>query len=201
MKEKPIDGNRLPNAILFGGPRGPSVPPPPRLWRLSPEAYSTWAASAFNVHGLQQPFGLIQEAGFRDFSALYAPDEGATGLLLSNAEQIVAAQVRGHQLVNVNETPEAAKEQFWPNETRIQTASESEQQKLKSGLRVRQGNGVFAPLMHPDVKANEDELKRAIAQQYQTALARPPSDAELASLLSSESFLYRTVPGIAKESK
>ncbi|WP_197442458.1 DUF1588 domain-containing protein [Lignipirellula cremea] len=184
VKEKPVDGNRLPNAILFGGPRGPSVPPPPRLWRLSPEAYSTWAASTFNVHGLQQPFGLIQEAGFRDFSALYAPDEGATGLLLSNAEQIVAAQVRGHQLVNVNETPEAAKEQLWPGEGRIQTASQAEQQILRSGLRVRQGNGVFAPLMHPDVKANEDELKRAISQQYQTALARPPSEQELASVVA-----------------
>ncbi len=183
VKEKPIDGNRLPNAILFGGPRGPSVPPPPRLWRLSPDAYSTWAASAFNVHGLQQPFGLIQEAGFRDFSDLYAPDEGATGLLLSNAEQIVAAQVRGHQLVNLNKTPEVAKEQLWPNEGRIQTASADEQQKLKSGLRVRQGGGVFAPLMHPDVKANADELKRAITQQYQTSVARPPSNAELTSLL------------------
>lgn len=184
VNEKPVDGNRLPNAILFGGPRGPSVPPPPRLWRLSPTAYSTWAASTFNVHGLQQPFGLIQESGFRDFSDLYAPDEGATGLLLSNAEQIVAAQVRGHQLVKVNETPEAAKAQLWPNEGRIQAASEAEQQKLKSGVRVRQGNGIFAPLMHPVVKANEDELKRAIAQQYQTALARPPSEQELASVVA-----------------
>jgi hypothetical protein len=183
VEEKPVDGNRLPHAILFGGPRGPSVPPPPRLWRVSPAAYSAWAAAAFNARGLQQPFGLIQGAGFRDFSELYAPDEGATGLLLSNAEQIVAAQVRGHQLVNLNETPQAAKEQLWPNEGRIQTASAAEQHKLKSGLRVRQGNGVFAPLMHPDVRANEDELKRAITQQYQASVARPPSDAELASLL------------------
>ncbi|MFM9117280.1 MAG: DUF1588 domain-containing protein, partial [Planctomycetota bacterium] len=183
VKERPIDGNRLPNAILFGGPREPSVPPPPRLWRLSPEAYSTWAASAFNAHGLQQPFGLVQESGFRDFSALYAPDEGATGLLLSNAEQIVAAQLRGHQLVNVNETPEAAKEQLWPNAERIRNASEAEQQKLKNGVRVRQGNVIFAPLRHPDVKANEAELKRAITQQYQTCVARLPSDAELASLV------------------
>jgi hypothetical protein len=60
-------------------------------------------------------------------------------------------------LVNVNETPEAAKEQLWPNADRIQSASEAEQQKLNSGVRVRQGNGAFAPLMHPDVKANEDE--------------------------------------------
>jgi hypothetical protein len=183
VKEKPIDGNRLPNAILFGGPRGPSVPPPPRLWRLSPTAYSRWAAAAFNVHGLQQPFGLIQETGFKDFATLYAPDEGASGLLLSNAEQIVAAQVRSHQLVNVNKDPEAAKQSHWPDEGRAQTATVKEREELKQGVRVR-GHGTFAPLLHPSVKANRDELERALQQQFKTSLARPPSEGEIESLIA-----------------
>ena len=92
VKERPVDGNRLPHAILFGGPRQPSVPPPPRLWRLSPAAYSRWLASDLRLEHGQQPFSLIQEPGIRDFSALYAPDEAATGLLLANAEQVVATQ-------------------------------------------------------------------------------------------------------------
>jgi hypothetical protein len=183
VKEKPIDGNRLPNAILFGGPRGPSVPSPPRLWRLSPTAYSTWAAAAFNVHGLQQPFGLIQEPGFKDFAALYNPDEGASGLLLSNAEQIVAAQVRHHQLVNVNKDPEAAKQSHWPDEGRAQTATAQEREQLKQGLRVR-GNGGFAPLLHPNVKANRDELERALQQQFKMSVSRPPNEKEIVSLIS-----------------
>jgi mono/diheme cytochrome c family protein len=183
VKEKPIDGNRLPNAILFGGPRGPSVPPPPRLWRLSPTAYSTWAASAFNVHGLQQPFGLVQESGFKDFAALYAPDEGASGLLLSNAEQIVAAQTRYHQLVNVNKDPEAAKQSHWPNEDRAKTATDQEREQLKQGVRVR-GSGGFAPLLHPSVKANRDELERALQQQFRMSVARKPSEKEIESLIA-----------------
>jgi len=183
VKEKPIDGNRLPNAILFGGPRGPSVPPPPRLWRLSPTAYSTWAAAAFNVHGLQQPFGLIQESGFKDFAALYSPDEGASGLLLSNAEQIVAAQVRHHQLVNVIKKPEAAKQSHWPKEDRAKTATAQEREQLKQGIRVR-GHGVFAPLLHPKVKANHDELERALQQQFKMSVARPPSEKEVESLIT-----------------
>jgi hypothetical protein len=137
---------------------------------------------------LQQPFGLIQDAGFRDFSALYAPDEGAASLLLTNAEQIVLAQVKPHVLVNVQQKP-AGKEALWPSEARIKTATPEERKHLEKGDRVRQGNGVFAPLMHPKVAANREELVKALDQQYKTILSRPPNEKELESLLE----LYQDV--------
>lgn len=184
VKEKPIDGNRLPNAILFGGPRGPSVPPPPRLWRLSPSAYSKWTGE-FNsqTSGLQQPFGVIQESGIRDFAALYSPDEGATGLLLTNAELIVGAQTRVHALVDMKD-PAFAKENLWPNEARAKAATAAEQEALKSGLRVRQGHNALAALLHPQVKATREEVEKVLRGQYQTALARQPSEQELASVVA-----------------
>jgi mono/diheme cytochrome c family protein len=182
VKEKPIDGNRLPNAILFGGPRGPSVPPPPRLWRISPDAYNSWLGE-FKAGGLQ-PFGIIQDAGFKDFSALYSPDEGASGLLLSNAEQLVGGQASAHKLVNVNETPSTIKGPVWPDEARAKTATPKEQEALKAGIRVSSGKSVFAPLLHPQVRANPEELAKALQSQYMVAVARPPDAKEIESLLA-----------------
>jgi hypothetical protein len=182
VKEKPIDGNRLPNAILFGGPRGPSVPPPPRLWRISPDAYNSWLGE-FKGGG-QQPFGTIQDAGFKDFSALYAPDEGSSSLHLSNAEQLVVGQASAHKLVNVNETPSTIKGPVWPDEARAKTATPKEQEALKAGIRVSSGRSEFAPLLHPQVRANPEELARALQSQFMVAVARPPDAKELESLLA-----------------
>jgi mono/diheme cytochrome c family protein len=185
--DRPVDGNRLPHAILFGGPRGPSVPPPPRLWRLSPQAYSAWTGSFKDAHVEQQPFGLTQDTGIKDYASLYTPDEGASGLLLANAELIIEAQTKVNGLFTLKEKPDLAK-WAWPPAPRLATCSPEEQKLLEDGLRVVSG-GVFAPLLHPQVTPTRAEIEAAIAEQFKIALARAPESNEVEGLVK----LYETV--------
>jgi hypothetical protein len=188
VKDRPVDGNRLPHAILFGGPRGPSVPPPSRLWRLSPDAYRNWVNNFKGSQVNQQPFGLIMEPGFKDFAALYSPDEGASGLLLTNAELLVDTQSKPYVLVNTKEKPPAGKQVLWPGDDRLKACSPAEKKLLEDGLRVTSA-GPFTAIMHPHVAATRAELEAAISQQFRTAIARGPVPAEVESLVK----LYETV--------
>lgn len=88
---RPEEGNQLPHALLFGGKPGPSVPPPSRLWRLSPEAYATGFLYSLrsNPRGVSQPFALRTDPGIKDYAALYWIDEGSTDILIRNAEKVV----------------------------------------------------------------------------------------------------------------
>ena len=87
---RPGDGNHLPHSLLFGGKPGPSVPPPARLWRLSPEGYSVSFLKSLNLKGgrLSQPFSLHNDPGIKDYAALYWIDDGGTDILMRNAESI-----------------------------------------------------------------------------------------------------------------
>lgn len=87
----PHQGNQLPHELLFGSSASTSDPPPPRIWRLSPNAYMGLVRSLIkgNPDGLVQPFTLEPERGIRDFAGLYTIDEPSTEVLIRNAEAIV----------------------------------------------------------------------------------------------------------------
>jgi len=94
----PSEGNYLPHALLFGSPAKETIPPPPRLWRLAPNAYLDGFIRDLrtkNARDFTQPFGLIPDPGIRDYAALYSIDGAATEVLLRNAERIVEAQEKG----------------------------------------------------------------------------------------------------------
>lgn len=181
----PGDGNLLSHAALFGGKPSPSTPPPPRLWRLSPVGYqSLIKAVRLQPLGFQLPLGLTTEPGFKDYAELYRIDEGSTDLLIRNAERIVEAQ-SNHTLL----AAEKAGGADWPPPGRKTTAEESEL--LKGGVRVRMNGPVreFAPLLHPKVAPNREELETALRLQYVMALVREPSAEELEGLVK----LYDTM--------
>ncbi|GDX09970.1 hypothetical protein LBMAG57_17420 [Verrucomicrobiota bacterium] len=159
---QPDAGNHLPHALLFGGKPGPSVPPPPRLWRLSPAGYSAGLLRSLRVksQNVSQPFALRSDPGIKDYSALYWLDEGSTDLLIRNAEKIVGA-ITSHKLSK---------------------GGSGQVSMARSGGQA-QAFEEFAPLLHPTVAPKREQLETAIRVLYRNALVREPSAEETGSLI------------------
>ena len=191
---RPIDGNRLPHAILFGGPPGPSVPPPPRLWRLTPEAYfnglfqSVIRAVPNSAHApagreIQSPFSLTTEPGFKDYAAAYAVDGGNVDILVRNSEKI-AGWLTGHELIPADDRQDAD----WPGPDR--PVSDEERAVLEEGVRVRlrcpHGAMAVVPevaaLLHPAIAPHGDEVTAAIRAMSRLTVAREPTPEEIEQL-------------------
>lgn len=91
--ELPNYGNYVPHAELFGPTVHPAPATPVRIWRQRPAIYGQGKSGAI------QAFAMAPGQQISDFSALYTVDEGATEIVLSNAQQIVArwTQVELHE--------------------------------------------------------------------------------------------------------
>jgi len=162
---RPDEGNHLSHALLFGGKPGPSVPPPPRLWRLSPTGYSAGFLRSLRVKSgsVSQPFALRSDPGIKDYSALYWLDEGSTDLLIRNAEKIVGA-ITSHKL------------------SKSKNGDEVRVSMPRSGGQPLAFEE-FAPLLHPTVVPKREQLETAIRVIYRAALVREPSAEEIESLI------------------
>jgi mono/diheme cytochrome c family protein len=156
---KPSEGNRLPHALLFGAAAGETVPPPPRLWRLSPSGYMEGLVGSIRSRhkDLSQPFDLAPEPGLKDYAALYSVDVSTTEILLRNAERIVDGQTM-HQIVDS------------PEGRRVEMSHDT--------------TGDFKPLLNPDQPPTAEQLDKAILTQFRMALAREPSADEKSRLLA-----------------
>ena len=101
LMELPGGGNRVSHEALFAtnATAGAAARPPAtaaRLWRISPQIYDELLRDGVgkNVRGVTQPFSMLTGEGFKDFAGAFVVDEPTTGLLLRNADAIVAAQTR-----------------------------------------------------------------------------------------------------------
>jgi hypothetical protein len=151
----PSQGNLIPHELLFGQPPTADQPPPPRLWRLSPDAYLGFVRDlgrGNNLPGLVQPFTLTPERGIRDFAGLYTIDEPSTEILLRNAETIVAAQT-------------------------AHVISDGQVQGKNGSVRE------FVALMDPANAPTTAQLEAAVQQQFQMALGRKADANEVKRLL------------------
>lgn len=168
---RPSEGNQLPHALLFGGKPGPSVPPPSRLWRLSPQGYATGLLGSVQVQAQQvsQPFALSEEAGLKDYAALYWIDEGSTDILMRNAEKIVGL-LTSHTIQRPKEGGP------------LRVALNARKVSGGAGEKIVQQE--FAPLLHPEIAPTREQLEAAIRVMYRMVLIRQPSAEEIDSLIA-----------------
>ena len=151
----PNDGNHVPHEHLFGKVEPTAAGAPPRVWRLSPDAYLGFVRDVHRgrADGIVQPFTLSPERGIRDFSGLYSIDESSTEILLRNAEVIVAGQ-SAHEL----------------KDGKVQGKNDTV--------------GDFVKLMDPNLQPTRPQLENAIQLQFRLALARKAEPAEVERLLA-----------------
>jgi hypothetical protein len=166
---RPHEGNHVPHSLLFGGKPGPSVPPPARLWRLSPQGYAAGLLRSVQVDAqrIPQPFALREDAGLKDYAALYWIDEGSTDILIRNAENIVKV-LTSHKL----STPKDG----GPVRVSLNVRS-------WFGERIRPP-AEFEPLLHPENVPTREQLEAAIRVMYRMVLIREPSGEEIESLVA-----------------
>lgn len=166
---RPNEGNHVPHSLLFGGKPGPSVPPPSRLWRLSPEGYAAGLLRSVKVDArrIPQPFALREDAGLKDYAALYWIDEGSTDILIRNAENIVKVltSYKLHTPKNGGPVRVSVNPRTWFGE-RIRPPEE------------------FARLFHPETAPTREQLEAAVRIMYRMVLIREPSQEELDSLVA-----------------
>ncbi len=157
-QRKPNLGNLVAHELLFEKAAASNAQATeataPRLWRLSPDAYSAWVndVACGTPKGVVQPFSAGAERGVQDFAQLARVDEPAAEILLRNALTIVKQQTR-HDIVD----------------GKVQAKNDT----------VRE----FTDLMSPTAMPTREQLLKALSKQFRLALGREPDEADVAHLL------------------
>ncbi len=95
----PSQGNRVDHEALFSGEHKGPASSPPRLWRLSPQAY----AELLSFDGSDATLDLISGHGFKDYASLTA-DEATVNVMLQTTD-IVASFMVGEQVTLKRKSP------------------------------------------------------------------------------------------------
>jgi len=163
----PNQGNLIPHELLFGEASSSDGSTPARIWRVSPDVYSTLTSKlAKDAPGVSQPFTLVDERGIRDFSGLYSADVPSTEILVRNAIAIVDAQTTAEYTVIPN-PPKGSLEPQKPEQR-------------KNGNAVAE----FLKLVDPAAAPTPKQLESAVRTQFRMAIGRAPSADEVAPYLA-----------------
>jgi mono/diheme cytochrome c family protein len=154
----PGHGNRVDHAALFSGEhKGPAYSPS-RLWRMSPQIYSTFVPRVTGSKGggkVAQPFSTSSAEGFKDFADLFVIDEPTISQLMRNAKQIVELQtVKSTQGKVVPEFAALVAADHVPSAAEVQTAIRKQFQMALLREPTAEEVKNFSDLMDQNIKAS-----------------------------------------------
>ncbi|MBX2853270.1 MAG: DUF1588 domain-containing protein, partial [Phycisphaeraceae bacterium] len=151
----PAQGNRVDHDELFSGEHKGPASSPPRLWRLSPQAYS----ELVSFDGSDAALEVLSGHGFRDYASLTA-DEAAANVMLQTTD-IVASFMVGEGVL---------------------FKRKSNHGKNKSKLEMRP-NKKLTEYYEKKTPATADAAE-AIAAGYRAVFERDPEEAEIKRYLA-----------------
>jgi hypothetical protein len=159
-RRSPEFGNHLDHAALFDGSHQGPAYSPPRLWRLGPHAYDRFVD---DVKGLRrattihQPFSIDESKGvIADYAAKHFADSATLQLLMMNCQSIAEYQTTG--ILKRERDGRMHRHQNSPDPFRV--------------------------ILENDEPPVQEQLKTAIAWEYQLVLEREPSEEEMNSSLA-----------------
>jgi len=154
-------------AVLVPAFVGAQEPTDEKFVEVFLQTHSAGLLQSVHVQARQipQPFALREDAGLKDYAALYWIDEGSTDILMRNAGKIIDI-LTSHSL----QTPKGGGP-------------------VRVSLKPRRWNDVridrqeFAPLLHPEIAPTREQLEAAIRVLFRMVLIREPSAEEIESLV------------------
>ncbi len=155
-RRSPVFGNRLDHEELFDGShKGPAYSRS-RLWRLGPHVYDRlvdgFGEGLRHAAAIHQPFTVDDTKGvIADYAAQHFADAATLQLLMMNCQTIAEYQTTG--ILRRRRDGRTDRERNTPRE--------------------------FREIIEADGTPGTDQLKAAIALEFQLLLERPPTEAEM----------------------
>lgn len=190
----PEAGNRVSHEALFSGEHNGPASSPPRLWRLSPQAYS----AVLSNDGSGATLEVITGHGFKDYASLRA-DEAAVNVMLQTTELVASFMVGENVMLKRKNRHGGRKSELEekPNRelVKLYQAEKLTEQDYRNAVDI----GFKAVFDRDPNQAQRDRFLALLRDTSTTAGHRIGIKTMLRGMMMSPEFIFRMELGLGKK--